>query len=341
VAIGVLTSPFGVSGYSGDMNPRTLAVTFVLSLSLLSTTGRALAADTAPAPASPAAPFVASIVGTGPPMILIPGLLSSGDVWSATVEHFKDRYECHVLTLAGFAGQPAIDGPSPFLDTVRQGVIRYIADHKLTRPVIVGHSLGGFLAFWIASTAPDRVGAVVAVDGVPYLSALMNPAATPDSIRGQAEKMRELYASFTPQQIRAQSQMSLASMMKSPADVERALVWAEASAPKAAGQAMYEMMVTDLRDQMGKITAPVLLLAAGDFAKDDATREQVRASYEAQVAKVPKHTVTLVPEARHFIMLDAPSALWKAMDTFLAAPASPARSGGADAGAAGAGAQQR
>jgi alpha-beta hydrolase superfamily lysophospholipase len=108
--------------------------------------------------------------------------------------------------------------------------------------------------------------------------------------------------------------------MKSPADVERALGWAEASTPKAVGEALYEMMVTDLRDQMGKVTAPVLLLAAADFAKDDATRDMVRRSYETQVAKVPTHTVTVVPEARHFIMLDAPGALWSAMDAFLAAP---------------------
>jgi N-formylmaleamate deformylase len=271
-----------------------------------------------PPPAAPAeAAFSVKTVGKGRPMILIPGLLSAGDVWSTTVDHYKDRYECHVLTLAGFGGQPAID--APFLDTVRQGVIRYIADHHLARPVIVGHSLGGFLAFWIASSAPDAVGAVVAVDGVPYLAALMNPSATPDSVRAQATQLRDLYATFTPQQLRGQSQMSLASMIKGPADIERALGWAEASTPKTAGEAMYEMMVTDLRAQMDKVTAPVLLLAAGDFAKDEATRAHVCDTYEAQVAKVRVHTVTVVPEARHFIMLDAPAALWSAMDSFLAA----------------------
>jgi N-formylmaleamate deformylase len=288
-----------------------------------------VAAASAPSPGAASAqaqPFAVKVVGKGQPMILIPGLLSSGDVWTTTVERFKGRYECHVLTLAGFAGQPAID--APFLDTERQAIIRYITAHHLVRPVIVGHSLGGFLAFWIAATAPDAVGAVVAVDGVPYLSALMNPAATPAAARAQAEQMRDLFATFTPQQIRGQSQMSLAGMMKNPADVERGLAWVEASTPKTAGQAMYEMMVTDLRDQMGKVTAPVLLLAAGDFAKDDATRDRVRASYEAQVAKVPVHTVTLVPDARHFIMLDAPEALWSAMDAFLAAPRTPASAAG-------------
>jgi alpha-beta hydrolase superfamily lysophospholipase len=112
--------------------------------------------------------------------------------------------------------------------------------------------------------------------------------------------------------------MALGSMITSPKDVERALVWVDASTPKTAGEAVYEMMVTDIRDRMSGVTAPVLLLAAGDMAKDDATRERLQATYEAQVAKVRVHTVTVVPGARHFIMLDAPAALWSAMDTFFA-----------------------
>lgn len=277
------------------------------------------AAASAAVPAGDTPAFAVKKIGKGRPMILIPGLLSGGDVWTTTVDRYKDRYECHVLTLAGFAGQPPIAGP--FLDTVRQAIIRYIKDQRLTRPIIVGHSLGGFVAFWVAATAPGDVGGVIAVDGVPYLAALMNPSATPDAVRPQAEQMRQLYATFSAEQLRGQSKMTLTSMMKSPADVEKALAWAEASSPKTAGEAMYEMMVTDLREPVSAITAPVLLLGAAEFAKDEATRTRVQAAYEAQVAKVPAHTVTLVTDARHFIMFDAPEALWSAMDAFLAKPA--------------------
>lgn len=282
---------------------------------------KAQAAAPAPAPAAAAdAPaFVVKKVGNGRPMILIPGLLSGGDVWTTTVDRYKDRYECHVLTLAGFAGQPPI--AAPFLDTVRQSLIRYIKEQRLSRPIIVGHSLGGFVAFWVAATAPNEVGGVIAVDGVPYLAALMNPAATPEATRPQAEQMRQLYATFTAEQLRGQSKMSLGSMIKSPADVEKALAWAETSSPKTAGEAMYEMMVTDLREPVSAITAPVLLLGAAEFATDDAMRTRVQAAYEAQVAKVPVKTVTLVTDARHFIMFDSPAALWSAMDTFLTSAA--------------------
>ena len=62
-----------------------------------------LAAPAHTQPASPASPAIAPLPGTpetfrslavtrvghGRPVILIPGLLSGGDVWSATVEHLK------------------------------------------------------------------------------------------------------------------------------------------------------------------------------------------------------------------------------------------------------------
>ena len=94
--------------------------------------------------------FVVAVTGSGRPMILIPGISCGGNVWAATVNHFKDRYECHVLTLAGFAGQPPLGG-EPFLERVRDALIEYIRNKKLERPVIVGHSIGGFMAFWLGA----------------------------------------------------------------------------------------------------------------------------------------------------------------------------------------------
>lgn len=259
--------------------------------------------------------FTVTRIGQGRPMILIPGLQSSGDVWSGTVAHFKDRYECHVLTLAGFAGQPAV--PPPFLETVRNDVLRYIEEKKLDHPVIVGHSLGGFLAFWIAATAPDAAGPLVAVDGVPFLPALMDPAATAQSSAPQADSIRKLYGSFTREQLAAQARRAFASMIKDPGQVETATGWSATSDPATVGTAVYEVMTTDLRQQIAAIKSPVLLLAAADFAPDAASRKQLASSYEAQVAKVPQARVVLAERARHFIMLDDPAFLLSTLDAFL------------------------
>jgi N-formylmaleamate deformylase len=306
----------------------------IVSLLLLAATtlGVATPAGAGQPPATPgtdARPaFQVMKAGTGRAMILIPGLMSSGAVWEGAVERFKARYECHVLTLAGFAGQPPLAPPfdaTGFLDTVRRDLVRYIQTNRLDRPILVGHSLGAFLAFAVASAYPELVGPVIAIDGVPFFSALMNPAADADSVRAQAQQMRELYASLTPAQLTAQSKLSLGSMMKNPADVERAVAWASASDPKTIGVAMYEMMTTDLRNEVEAITSPVLLIGAAAFAQDAETRARVKAAYERQVAKVPNHRVVIADEARHFIMFDTPDFLWTSIEAFLASvkPASP------------------
>src|SRR5580658_8822741 len=73
--------------------------------------------------------FSVKVTGKGAPMILIPGLACSGEVWDSTVAHFQNRYECHVLTLAGFAGQPPIK--PPMLEAVRAQLADYIRAKKL------------------------------------------------------------------------------------------------------------------------------------------------------------------------------------------------------------------
>jgi pimeloyl-ACP methyl ester carboxylesterase len=77
-------------------------------------------------------PFQVKVTGRGRPVILIPGLSSSGETWDTTVARYKDRFECHVLTLAGFAGAPRI--PAPMLEHVREGIAAYIRKNKLDHP---------------------------------------------------------------------------------------------------------------------------------------------------------------------------------------------------------------
>lgn len=266
--------------------------------------------------AEPPPAFAVEVTGEGPPMVLIPGLASSGEVWEATVERYRDRYRLHVLTLAGFAGQPPIE--PPLLATARDQLVRYLEGLGEERPVLVGHSLGGFLALWVAATVPNRVAAVVAVDGVPFLPALFDPAATADGARPLAEQLRQLYATWTPEQLSLQSRMALASMITDPADVEEAVRWSAASHPSAVGHAMAEAMTTDLRATVAAIEAPVLLIAAAEPAADERIRESLRVSYEAQLEKVERHRVVLATEARHFVMLDDPDFLHAAMDDLLA-----------------------
>lgn len=268
----------------------------------------ALAAAAAAAPA----PFSVEVRGHGPPVVLIPGLSCGGDVWRATVDKYAATHELHVLTLAGFAGQPPIDGP--LLEPVRAALAAYIRARALVRPVIVGHSLGGVVALWLAATEPDLVGGVVVVDAVPFLPALMQPGATVDSARPQAEAMRTMLSALSPAQFAAQNRQSLAAMITRPADVDAVAAHSTRSDAKAVAQAMYDVMTTDLRPLLAKVRAPTLVLIAA--AGQDAAK--VRAAYEAQYAPLRGHFSVVAAKARHFIMLDDAPLFYHALDRFFA-----------------------
>ena len=248
-------------------------------------------------------------------MILIPGLACGGEVWTETVQHFSDRYEMHVVTLAGFAGEPAL--AEPFLGTVRSELIRYIDSHKLERPIIVGHSLGGFMAFWLGATAGDSVGPIVAVDGVPFLPSLMNPEVTADSVREIAKKMQDDFSAMSQDQFAVQNQQILRTMISDPADVEWVAKTASKSDPPSVGLAVYELMTTDLREKMAEITSPAMLITAGAFATTPDLEATIRTRYQEQIRDIPVHKLIVAKHARHFVMLDDPEFLFGQMEQFL------------------------
>jgi pimeloyl-ACP methyl ester carboxylesterase len=260
--------------------------------------------------------FAVKVTGHGKPMLLIPGLTCGGDVWNGTVDHFKDRYECHVLTLAGFAGEPAI--APPMMETIRKDLAAYIRARKLDHPVLLGHSLGGFLVFWVGSSEPDLVGPIVAVDGLPFYGAIFNPGATAETAKPMAESMRQAMGGQSQEEFAEQNKRFLGNMITDSKNLELIDSTCAKSDPKAVGNAMYDLMTTDLRPEVAKIKTPVLLIGAGGNFQTPESLAQGKATYEAQVAKIPTHRVLFAEKSKHFIMLDAPDFLFSTVDDFLA-----------------------
>lgn len=273
---------------------------------------------TAAAQAAEPRSFSVTVTGKGAPMILIPGLASSGAVWQSTVDHFKGRYRCHVITIAGFGGAAPLAnaGDDALLARVERDLVSYIREQKLARPVIVGHSLGGFLALSLAAHEPKLVGRAISVDGVAFLPALFDPNATAETSAKNAAPLRDAIASMTREQWSAQSKATLGTMATSAADVEKVVAMSSASDPKTVARAMYELMSTDVRPQLARSDVPILLIAATG-RMPEAMQPAAKKAYEAQVANAPNAKVVVDPRARHFIMYDDPQFLFAAMDEFL------------------------
>jgi N-formylmaleamate deformylase len=293
------------------------------ALALAFTLGLSLSCNRAPKPtASEAAvdagilpaPFSVRVVGKGPPVLLIPGLASPGSVWDATVAHYQDRYTLHVFTLAGFGGQPPRPGLT--LEAIRADVLGYIAQQGLSKPIIIGHSLGGFLAYWLGATAPGNVGPLVAVDGLPFLPALFDPKATAASVRSEALQFGARFRNMTHAQFVEGLRKGITIQATGAENQAQVVAWCAPSDPTAVGNAMAELLTTDLRPLLKDIRVPVLLLAAvGGIPAD--SQPAARSVYEDEVSSIPDHQVVFM-DARHFIMLDDPKGFFAALDAFLA-----------------------
>jgi pimeloyl-ACP methyl ester carboxylesterase len=260
-------------------------------------------------------PFKVEVTGSGRPMILIPGLACSGEVWQSTVAHFKSNYQCHVLTLAGFAGEAPV--APPFLDTMRDGIIAYIHEKKLAKPVIVGHSLGGVVTLAIAAKEPALVGPLVIVDSLPFFGAIQDPNATEASVKPQAEAMRKTFESMTDEQYSQGQKAFMQTMVSDESNIALVLKWGAATDRKTFAQAYYEIFTTDLRAQIAAIKSPALVIASWIGLKPYVTREQVESNFKSQYAKLANYRLVVNDKAKHFVMLDDPAGFFAAADDFL------------------------
>ena len=266
-------------------------------------------------------PFQVKVTGHGRPMILIPGLSSSGETWDTTVARYQDRFQCHVLTLAGFAGVPRI--PAPMLEHVREGIAAYIRKNKLDHPTIVGHSLGGFLALDLAAHDPDLPGRLVIVDSYPFLAGVVDPKATIEQGREMAGQMRGYMGSQTQDMYEryVKSGVGTRTMVEKESDFERIVAWGMASDRTAVTDAMVEMFSADLRDDISKIKSPTLVMGSY-IGFPGAKREGVEANLRRQYAKLAGVEIQVTDKAHHFIMWDDPEWMFGHMDRFLGVPAS-------------------
>ncbi len=257
--------------------------------------------------------FRVAITGKGQPIILIPGYSCSGEVWKETVEHLKNRYECHVLTLAGYAGVPAIE--APILQSVRDEIINYTKQNKLDKPILIGHSLGSFMALWVSSTAPGLFGKLVCVDGMPFLSALNDPAANADSLRvnpmyDPATAVRN-FENLPSEGFIDYTAKAMISQVNDTAKARTIATWQYLSNRRTLALTLLDLATTDLRKDIIRIKEPILVLGSIYQTKEN--------SYKliGQQFKEAKQATIHVADSKHFIMYDQPQWFYDELDSFL------------------------
>ena len=251
-------------------------------------------------------------------VILIPGLSSSPHAFDLLTEELKGRYRVHRIHVQGFAGAAAEDNATgPVAAPVAEDIARYIAEQGLNRPAVIGHSMGGTIGLMLAARHPDSLGKLMVVDMVPFMGMMFGPpGTTAESIVPLADQMYAGMMATPDEQYQQQAAASVTGMIRTEALRAGPLDDTARSDRAVSSAAFRELVVTDLRPEIGRITVPTEVLYV-KFNDPRMTEEFTDGVYRASYATLPGATLMRIDDSAHFIMLDQPARFAAEVNAFL------------------------
>jgi pimeloyl-ACP methyl ester carboxylesterase len=253
----------------------------------------------------------------GPHVILLPGLSTPGAVWDDLVADLAGRATVYVVTVKGFGvGDGASNAAGGMLAGITADLATFVAERQLDDPALIGHSFGGTIALRAGVETPDIYGRLMVVDALPFVALLFDPTATVQSAGPQAEAMRAHIAAAPAGEGADRAAQTYASSEEAQALVRG---WMKGADPAVVAEALYEDMLEDLRPDLARIAQPVTLIVPIPNEAGPGFADRYRALY----ADVADLTIVTVPQSRHFVMLDQPEAMTRAVETFLGLPPQP------------------
>lgn len=109
-----------------------------------------IGSTTGPFPSVQAGARLCRVTSDKSPVVLLHGILMSGNGWQDVVPLLADEHRVHTFTTAGHrGGSPAPQRPATVSDLVDDAE-RYLDQSGLERPHVVGLSLGGWMAIELA-----------------------------------------------------------------------------------------------------------------------------------------------------------------------------------------------
>lgn len=225
------------------------------------------------------------------PIVLITGQLLTDAVWQPLIDAWPDREVIvadnrHDDTIDGFAAR--------------------LLDQAPPRFVLIGHAMGGFVAFEVMRRAPERVAKLVLIS---TLASADGPAQTArrqgyiDLVEAGrfADVVEERIPILFPESRRGDERLlGLARRMA-----------AETGAETFLAQQRAIMAREDSRPKLGEIAVPTLVVWG---AEDGITS---RAHQDEIVSLIDGAQLAVIPGAGHLVTIEAPEVVVPLLETFI------------------------
>lgn len=216
--------------------------------------------------------------GQGPPLVLIHGLSGSGRWWRFNTPALSASHEVLTLELIGGVG----------VQDAARLIVAWLEHLDLPPAAVIGHSMGGQIALYVAASAPQRVRQLVLACASGLLRARWWKVALNLPRAGFSSRPR-----FVPVVLRDSLRTGLPNLYRSARDLLR----------------------DDVEALLPTITVPTLVIWG---SRDPLVPPQLG---KHLAASIPGARYVELAQAGHVVMVDQPAAFNRAVLDFLGGPA--------------------
>jgi pimeloyl-ACP methyl ester carboxylesterase len=237
------------------------------------------------------------------PLLFLHGLGGGHAAWDRQVEHFGRRgYRCLAWDQPGYGGTPSVE---PYtLQTVTDALKRHMGKDRF---VLVGQSMGGFVAQEMYARFPDLIAALV----LAFTSPAFGGNGTQFARQFVAARIGPLDEGKTMAQVAKALMPSMRGTKSDPQGLAHAERVMSAIPPETYRKAVQMLTSFDRRGQLEQIAVPTLLVAGSD------DRIAPFAVMESMARRIPHAEFMLLEGCGHLGPMDQPQAFNGALENFL------------------------
>ncbi len=227
------------------------------------------------------------VEGSGlPAVVFIHGWACDGSIWAGQVKEFSPRHTVVTIDLAGH-GRSGRDRAAWSVPSFAEDVRAVIEKLGLTRVVLVGHSMSGYVILEAARLVPDRVAALVPVDTLQDVE--WNPGKGLDD---WIESFHRDFVSSTRQFVK-----EMFPEDADPALVEKMAAQMSAMPPEIGVAVLRAVFAYDKAAALARVKQPIRAINSDKYP----TRLDVNRRY------APQFEAVFIPGTGHFPMLEKPT----------------------------------
>jgi 3-oxoadipate enol-lactonase len=239
------------------------------------------------------------------PLVFLHGIGGAARAWRAQLDFFGDRYRAIAWDMPGYGGSTPLATVS--IASLADALRDFLQQVGATKPILVGHSIGGMIVQQLLATNPDIAGAAVLAQTSPafgkpdgdwqktFLDARLGPLDRGETMVSLAPTLVGELVGDDPDT----GGMDLARDCMS-------------AVPEATYRAtMLALMGFDQRSALGNIAVPTLVLSGSKDRNAPAPMMAKMATY------IPSAKYVELEGAGHLVNLERPAAFNAALDRFL------------------------